>query len=202
MINSKRDLRRDYRKRRLQALAYHHTLQAVIAKKVLEEIRIRHTRNPFQGHLGLYSPLPGEVDLTVLRPSLEGELKLKLALPAADGQGHLSYHAWGAEPLIADGCGIPAPLNHPPLSANQLELLLVPALAIDHDGIRLGYGGGYYDRLRTQPLWRRIPALVVLPGACVTQRSLPRDPWDLAFDGWVSEQGVCNVEGSDPPASH
>ena len=125
MTNSKQGLRRDYRKRRLQALADHHALQTVIAQKVLDEIRIRHTRSPFHGHLGLYSPLPGEVDLTVLRSSLEGELKLKLALPAADGQGHLSYHAWGPEPLIDDGCGIPAPLNQPPLTADQLDLLLV-----------------------------------------------------------------------------
>ena len=95
--------------------------------------------------------------------------------------------------MIDDGCGIPAPLNQPPLTADQLDLLLVPALAVDQNGIRLGYGGGYYDRLRTQPPWRRIPALVVLPGACVTRRALPRDPWDRAFDGWVSEQGVCKV---------
>jgi 5-formyltetrahydrofolate cyclo-ligase len=97
--------------------------------------------------------------------------------------------------LIADGCGIPAPLNHPPLTADQLDLLLVPALAVDQGGIRLGYGGGYYDRLRAQPLWCEVPALVVLPGACISREALPRDPWDRPFDGWASERGVCRVRG-------
>ena len=195
MNNRKRELRRVYRQRRLQALDNHRNLQAEIAQQVLDEIRERHAQSPFQGHLGLYWPLPGEVDLTVLQPCLEEELTLKLALPVADGQGHLSYRLWGPEPLIADGCGIPAPLNHPPLTADQLDLLLVPALAVDQDGIRLGYGGGYYDRLRAQPLWGEVPALVVLPGACISRDALPRDPWDRPFDGWASEGGVCRVRG-------
>ena len=195
MNNRKRELRRVYRKRRLQALDNHRNLQAEIAQQVLDEIRERHAQSPFQGHLGLYWPLPGEVDLTVLQPCLEEELTLKLALPVADGQGHLSYRLWGPEPLIADGCGIPAPLNHPPLPADQLDLLLVPALAVDQDGIRLGYGGGYYDRLRAQPLWGEVPALVVLPGACISREALPRDPWDRPFHGWASERGVCRVRG-------
>jgi len=33
-----------------------------------------------------------------------------------------------------------------------------------------------------------VPALVVLPAACVCDR-LPADPWDVPFDGWLDEQG-------------
>ena len=44
------------------------------------------------------------------------------------------------------------------LHPDQLACLLVPGLAIDHRGVRLGYGGGYYDRLRQQPPWRAVPS--------------------------------------------
>ncbi|MFN5162901.1 MAG: 5-formyltetrahydrofolate cyclo-ligase, partial [Cyanobacteriota bacterium] len=75
------------------------------------------------------------------------------------------------------------------LAAPDLGLLLVPALAIDRRGIRLGYGGGWYDRLRADPAWRAVPALVVLPAACVVE-ALPSDPWDVPFDGWIDESGL------------
>jgi len=134
-------------------------------------------------HLGLCWPLADEPDL---RPWLQS-CQRPLALPAVAG-GRLLYRTWHpGEPLQPDACGVPAPAG-PPLEPQQLALLLVPALAIDQHGVRLGYGGGWYDRLRADPTWRRVPALVVLPAACVCDR-LPADPWDVPFDGWLDEQG-------------
>ena len=142
---------------------------------------------PEAGRLGLYWPLPGEPDLMPLLPTLRG---WKLALPCSDGQGGLSYRAWDGRPLEGrDGCGIPAPVDQPPLEPPQLQLLLVPALAVDQRGMRLGYGGGYYDRLRAKPEWADLPAWVVLPQACLSHALLPRDPWDLPFSGWITEEG-------------
>lgn len=143
------------------------------------------------GHLGLCWPLADEPDL---RPWLQ-HLDRPLALPAVAG-GRLLYRAWRPEqPLQPDDCGIPAPAG-PPLEAQQLDLLLVPALAVDQRGVRLGYGGGWYDRLRAESAWRGVPALVVLPAACVCER-LPADPWDVLFDGWLDERG-CHWIGADP----
>ena len=151
---------------------------------------------PATGHLGLYWPLKGETDLQPLLPALRGH---NLALPCSDGGhdnplgtngGRLSYHAWDQGPLQPDGCGIPAPIDQPALEADQLQLLLVPALAVDASGIRLGYGGGYYDRLRAITSWRHVTALAVVPQSCISTTPLPRDPWDQPFDGWVCETGV------------
>lgn len=139
--------------------------------------------------LGLYWPVGHEPDLRPLADLLPAPWRHHLALPAIRGD-HLLYLPWQpGDPLSADGSGIPAPTAGLPLEPAQLGLLLVPALAVDHSGVRLGSGGGWYDRLRSDPRWRAVPALVVLPAACVVPR-LPRDPWDVPFPGWLAETGL------------
>jgi 5-formyltetrahydrofolate cyclo-ligase len=102
----------------------------------------------------------------------------------------LVYLPWSpGQELANDACGIPAPVEGSPLEAGELGLLLVPALAVDGAGLRLGSGGGWYDRLRGDAAWGAVPALAVLPAACVAL-SLTRDPWDVAFDGWLDEGGL------------
>ena len=112
-----------------------------------------------------------------------------MALPASQEEGRLYYHPWKDKPLIKDFYGIPAPLNEPILKAKDMSVLLVPALAIDQTGNRLGYGGGFFDRLRSNKKWGSIPSLVVLPKICISQAPLPRDSWDIPFNGWINEEG-------------
>ena len=142
--------------------------------------------------LGLYWPVGHEPDWRPLLERWPEALRQRLALPVVrceGGIGRLTYGAWHpADPLRADDCGIPAPVAAAPLQAHALALLLVPALAIDQRGIRLGSGGGWYDRLRADPAWRQVPALAVLPAACVAP-SLPADHWDVPFTGWLDESG-------------
>lgn len=145
---------------------------------------------PGMGYLGLYWPLADELDLRSLVPDLverRPELGERLALPAVS-QGRLVYRHWHLQGAMApDDCGIQAPTETARLlQAIDVDLLLIPALAIDQAGIRLGYGGGWYDRLRSEPAWRRVPTLAVLPQACLTG-ALPQDPWDIPLDGWVHE---------------
>jgi 5-formyltetrahydrofolate cyclo-ligase len=158
--------------------------------------------------LGLWWPIGAEPDLRPLAVELQRRRPDALALPVVEpwppggSQLQLHYRPWipGA-PLRPDACGIPAPAPAagaaPPLRPEQLALLLVPALAIDRSGIRLGSGGGWYDRLRADPAWRALPALAVLPAACVSAAALPRDPWDVPFDGWLDEHGLHRL--SPPP---
>ncbi|MFM9110327.1 MAG: 5-formyltetrahydrofolate cyclo-ligase [Prochlorococcaceae cyanobacterium] len=140
------------------------------------------------GRLGLYWPLAGEADL---RPLAGRGWPIALPAVVAEEDGRrLIYRAWQAgEALAADACGVPAPVGGPPLAPADLALLLVPAVAFDRRGIRLGYGGGWYDRLRSDPAWRRRQALAVLPQACLLD-ALPADPWDVPFQGWIDERGL------------
>jgi 5-formyltetrahydrofolate cyclo-ligase len=152
---------------------------------------------PADRRLGLYWPIGAEPDLRPLAsvPSLAERLALPAVAVAGDGsQGRLVYRAWRlGDPLEADACAIPAPLG-PELGPQSLGLLLVPALALDRRGIRLGSGGGWYDRLRADPAWRALPALAVLPSACLVDR-LPADVWDIPFDGWIDEMGLHRLAG-------
>jgi 5-formyltetrahydrofolate cyclo-ligase len=201
----KQALRRHFRSLRAAALAAAEPRILAAAGRDLPHLL------PTGQHLGLYWPLPGEPDLRPLAPAHQ-----HLALPAVDGEpARLLYRAWrpGA-PLAPDRYGIPAPAAPlenapeqqpeapppPPVSGREfsphaLGVLLVPALAFDpHSGIRLGYGGGWYDRLRADPAWRAVPALVVLPAACLCG-NLPREPWDVPFQGWLDEHGVHGCAG-------
>ncbi|MFN9925094.1 MAG: 5-formyltetrahydrofolate cyclo-ligase [Cyanobacteriota bacterium] len=189
--DQKQDLRGFHRRRRREALP---GAAAGLVATALRELPAWLARQPRGLHLGLYRQLGSEPDLDPLIAAWPAAAAPPLALPAVvpcsrEGR-RLVYLPWSQGQLLQpDSCGIPAPSGSPPLAAPDLGLLLVPALAIDRRGIRLGYGGGWYDRLRADPAWRAVPALVVLPAACVVE-ALPSDPWDVPFDGWIDESGL------------
>ena len=175
-MSSKQELRRLFRGKRKEAQADEAAIQAAALVLI---------NGSGPGTVGLYWPLPGEVDLISLRDRIDAPV----ALPRGDGRGGLEYLLWSGEELEPDGCRIPAPRSGTPLQPCELSLLLIPALAIDTAGIRLGYGGGYYDRLRAEAGWAAVPAWAVLPSNCLSRAPLPRDSWDVPFQGWITERG-------------
>jgi 5-formyltetrahydrofolate cyclo-ligase len=88
--------------------------------------------------------------------------------------------------------GIPEPLPHcPEIATAQIDWVLVPGLAFDERGRRLGYGGGYFDRLL--PLVPRSAARVA--GAFEVQivPAVPTGPHDLDVDCIVTEARVIQI---------
>ena len=182
---SKPQLRQHYRRLRREAMAAAQPGIARAARAALPALV------PVGQRLGCYWPIGSEPDLRSVAATLD------CALPVVEGDS-LLYRPWqSGEMLDPDGCGIPAPTAAPALEPEALALLLVPALALDLRGIRLGSGGGWYDRLRAVPAWRRVRALAVLPAACLTSE-LPRDSWDVPFDGWLDEHGLHWCEPGGP----
>ncbi len=150
--------------------------------------------------LGLYWPVGHEPDLRPVAEGLPSPWRDQLALPAVRDD-RLLYLPWSpGDALAPDAAGIPAPTAATPLAPHELALLLVPGLAVDQKGLRLGSGGGWYDRLRADPLWRAVAALVVVPAACVVA-SLPGDPWDVPFPGWLTETGPHWITAAAPDAA-
>jgi len=100
--------------------------------------------------------------------------------------------------LVPNRFGIPEPIvtRRALRAARELDLLLVPLVAFDVAGYRLGMGGGYYDRtLAYLPLrlhWRR-PRVIGLAHALQRVDSLPRNPWDVPVDAVVTERTVHRV---------
>ena len=76
----------------------------------------------------------------------------------------------------------------PPQALNQADLILVPALAIDHAGIRLGRGGGWYDRALTLRAEQTSVVGICWPGEFV-EDPLPHLDHDLPVDTVLTPEG-------------
>ncbi len=86
--------------------------------------------------------------------------------------------------LIPNSYGILEPTKDAPiLSKGEIDVVLVPALAFDEEGFRLGYGGGYYDKYLAD--YSGV-VLGLAFAACVTKR-LPRGDFDRPVDAVVTE---------------
>lgn len=95
-----------------------------------------------------YLALPGEPDLGLLIASLR-DGGCHVALPRLADGGGLTFAEFTGElapgPPTSSGLQIPEPTG-PAVNLADIDVLLLPALAVDLEGIRLGQGGGYYDR--------------------------------------------------------
>jgi 5-formyltetrahydrofolate cyclo-ligase len=78
------------------------------------------------------------------------QLPVRLAAPVVqpDGNSLKHYKLTPTTPLLASRWGIPEPVASPAteVAPAQLDAVLVPLLACDQQGQRVGYGGGFYDR--------------------------------------------------------
>ena len=104
------------------------------------------------------------------------------AFPSCIGQS-LVWNLWQpGEPLIQDKYGIKTPLKTASIvSISSADLILVPTVACDRQGYRLGYGGGFYDRMLNASQGLNIPTIgVVFDLAYVAE--LPRESWDIKLD--------------------
>ncbi len=132
--------------------------------------------------IGVFHPLGSEIDL---RPLVHAHPDWLFFYPKVSST-HPPRLIWGTEPLEPGPWGLQEPViaQHftPPV-----DLLLVPGLAFDEQGFRLGYGGGFYDALLAH-----LPTdlLTVAVGfACQRTLRVPVDPMDQPVHALLTEQG-------------
>ena len=135
-------------------------------------------------YFAIYWPLKDEVDLRALRK------KYPLALPKCNSSKRIDFYIWNDAPLIKDQEGILSPNNSYLLSSRQISYIFVPCLSVDNKLTRLGHGGGYYDKLRSNKDWGLIPCIGVLTNKCVSKRFLTKDSWDIPLSGFITDHEI------------
>ena len=135
-------------------------------------------------HIGIYWPIKNEVDIRSLNDNYAS------ALPRCDKNKKLLFCKWDGTELTKDCEGILSPDSSLKLSYEQISLIFTPCLAVDKNLTRLGYGGGYFDRLREDKNWRAIPFIGVLTSNCVSHHSLIRADWDIPLSGFITEKEI------------
>ena len=179
-------LRIEARRTRKALQVQHPEAEWMIADRVdelLDNVRLG------PGVAALYKALGAEIDPRPLGEALTRK-GWRLALPAViELEGPLEFRAWAPrDPLAHDIAGLPAPLGSAPPVAPSL--ILVPLLAFDRRGHRLGQGGGFYDR--TVEALRgsiRPPPFVGLAFSGQQLDAIPNGPHDQPLDGILTEAG-------------
>jgi len=142
MHATKDELRQKMRERRLALDPLEASrLAAVAAPHLLALPQLAHARR-----VALYAPVRGEIDTRPLYVALAAR-GIACAYPRITAEAELAFADASPDQLVADRLGIPAPTgDSPPIAVGDIDLFVVPGLAFDHAGERLGWGRGYYDR--------------------------------------------------------
>jgi 5-formyltetrahydrofolate cyclo-ligase len=100
----------------------------------------------------------------------------------------LSWHIWQPGDTLQKGAyGILEPLaESPKIELSEVDLILVPAVGCDLRAYRLGYGGGFYDRMLSKAEWEsKMTIGIIFEFAFLAE--VPVESWDKPLDGICTE---------------
>lgn len=191
LVAAKTALRIEARARRKGLMVEHPEADWMAAEHAPSMLAALGLKRP--GVIGVYKALGAEIDPRPLAETLAKD-GWTWALPAVEAEdGPLVFRRWTTgEPLGKDLSGLAAPLPSAP--AARPDLVIVPLLAFDRAGGRLGQGGGHYDR--TLEAFRATGAPPPFVGMAYSGQDtpdLPREAHDQPLDGILTEAGYIPV---------
>ncbi|NLZ31159.1 MAG: 5-formyltetrahydrofolate cyclo-ligase [Methanomicrobiales archaeon] len=178
-----------------EARSYLSSPQISLLSRIIER-RLLDLVNGFETIMAYASKVP-EVDTRGLINGLNRR-GVRVVVPIIERETcslRLSYLPDPAA-LTPSTFNVPEPLGHElPARPEDVQVVIVPMLAFDAEGNRLGYGAGYYDRFLS-----RYPHLTKIGVAfsCQQTGSIPIDDNDVKMDYIVTEKGVLRCNGKGP----
>ena len=146
---------------------------------------------PFKGQvLAGYMPIRTEVDPLPTMTAMAGFGPVAVPVIEAEGKP-LKFREWRPDAALVDGpFGAKVPAEGAWLVP---QVVIVPLVAFDARGGRLGYGGGFYDRTLEGLRGRGRVTAIGFAFAAQEARDLPLEPTDQPLDMLVTEAGVVSV---------
>jgi 5-formyltetrahydrofolate cyclo-ligase len=104
---------------------------------------------------------------------------------------NLVWHLWQLGDTLKTGIhGISEPnIQSLVVKPEEVDLILIPCVGCDAFGYRLGYGGGYYDRLLSSPQWKDLPTIGITFEFAYLP-SLPIESWDQPLNYICTDTGI------------
>ncbi len=127
-----------------------------------------------------------------LLPLMERSLNKRWVIPRTltQPEPRLKLHLYDPARLVRHKFGMLEPeASLPEIGPRELDMVLVPGIAFDRRGYRLGFGGGFYDRFL--PLVTALKVGVAYAALIVDR--VPNDEFDQRVHWLVCETGVCAV---------
>lgn len=143
-----------------------------------------------EGHqtIALYAAFNHEVDTYGIMETLFWDKHYTICLPKIKGDTMEFYVITGFDQLQPGVMGILEPTGNQKISADEIDVVIIPILVFNQNGYRIGYGGGYYDRF----LAKVSPVKIGIAYSFQETDVLFQEDHDIPCDVIITENAIFN----------